>query len=309
MEINKISLKIGNYQLYSIPTGEFALDGGAMFGTVPKVLWEKSNPADNQNRIPMEARAMLLKSADRNILIDCGNGTDFVPKYGEKLGSKFAEIYQIQKDGNSLLKSLEKQNLHPEDIDAVILTHLHFDHAGGATTVKNGSLVPTFPNATYYLQKANYETALKPNLREKASYFQANFQPLLDHSCLTLLDGETEIFPGISSWISNGHTQGHQMIFIQNHASTSAFPFKASENDSAVLYCGDVVPTSSHIRLPWVMGYDLNPLLLIEEKAKYLQKALEKNTYLFFEHDPYCDLASFQKNGSDFSIKERWVLE
>jgi glyoxylase-like metal-dependent hydrolase (beta-lactamase superfamily II) len=317
MKTNKISLKIGNYQLHSIPTGIFALDGGAMFGTVPKVLWEKSNPADNQNRIPMEARALLLKSADRNILIDCGNGADFIAKYGEKLGSKFEEIYQIQKDGNSLLKSLEKQNLRPEDIDAVILTHLHFDHAGGATTAKEGKLVPTFPKATYYLQKANYETALNPNLREKASYFPANFQPLLDHSCLTFLEGETEIFPGISCWISNGHTKGHQMIFIQNHPSTStstpnpnsSFHFNSVEDDSAVLYCGDVVPTSSHIRLPWVMGYDLNPLLLIEEKANYLQKALAKNTYLFFEHDPYCDLASFQKNGSDFSIKERWVLE
>jgi glyoxylase-like metal-dependent hydrolase (beta-lactamase superfamily II) len=295
MELKKIDLKIGEYQVHAIPTGEFGLDGGAMFGTVPKVLWEKSNPADAQNRIRMEARGLLLKSPKHNVLIDTGNGGDFVAKYGDKLGSKFSEIYKIEQGGNSLLQSLKRQNLKPEDIDTVILTHLHFDHAGGATTSAGGKLMPTFPNAKYYVQRENLKTAQQPNLREKASYYPANFQPLIDHGCLSLLDGETEILPGIKTWISHGHTQAHQMVFI-------------SDGKNSLVYCGDVVPTSSHVRLPWLMGYDLNPLLLIEEKAKYIGQAVKQNAYLFFEHDPYCDLAKVAAHGQDFQVTERFLL-
>lgn len=151
MNVSPIQIKIGDYELHPVPTGEFGLDGGAMFGTVPKVLWEKSNPADDKNRIRMEARGLLLKGK-KNILIDCGNGSDFVDKYGEKLGNKFAELYK-NRSGRSNLKQSFKQGLTPENIDMVILTHLHFDHAGGGVTSKNGKLVPTFPNAKYYVQK------------------------------------------------------------------------------------------------------------------------------------------------------------
>lgn len=294
MDVNQIKLKVGDYELHSVPTGEFGLDGGAMFGTVPKVLWERSNPADEKNRIKLEARGLLLKGK-KNILIDCGNGSSFTEKYGEKLGAKFSEIYKIDSDSATLLQSLKKQGLSPEDIDSVILTHLHFDHAGGGTTVKNGKLVPTFPRAQYYVQKKNLEAASKPNLRERASYYAANFQPLLDAGCLNLLDGPNEIVPGISPWISNGHTQAHQMI-------------KITDGQTTVIYCGDVVPTSSHVRLAWVMGYDLNPLLLIEEKIKYLNQAIHENAYLFFEHDPYCDLAKIKKSNDDFAVEQRYTL-
>ena len=146
MNVSPIKLKIGEYELHPVPTGEFGLDGGAMFGTVPKVLWEKSNPADDKNRIRMEARGLLL-TGKKNILIVCGNGSDFVEKYGEKLGTKFAEIYKIEAGGSSLQQSLNKQGLKPDDIDIVILTHLHFDHAGGGVTAKDGKKVPTIPNA------------------------------------------------------------------------------------------------------------------------------------------------------------------
>lgn len=294
MDVAKIQLKIGDYELHPVPTGEFGLDGGAMFGTVPKVLWERSNPADDRNRIRMEARGLLLKGK-KNILIDCGNGSDFIEKYGEKLGPKFAEIYKIDSDSASLTSSLKKQGLTPEDINVVILTHLHFDHAGGGTTAKNGKIVPTFANAKYYVQKGNLTVAQKPNLREKASYYAANFQPLLDAGVLTLLDGPSEILPGITTWISNGHTQAHQMV-------------KITDGKTTVIYCGDVVPTSSHVRLPWVMGYDLNPLLLIEEKAKYLSQAVKENAYLFFEHDPYCDLAKIKEMNGDFAVEQRYTL-
>ncbi len=292
----KIKLIIAGYEICPVPTGLFGLDGGAMFGTVPKILWSKSNPADDQNRIPMEARALLLKSKDRNILIDAGNGSDFTAKYGEKLGPKFAEMYALDKNGPNLISSIKSHGLNPEDITDVILTHLHFDHAGGATTEKNGKIVPTFPNARYYVQKKNFETAKDPNIREKSSYFLNNFQPLLDHNCLTLVEGDqTNILPHISLKISNGHTEAHQVVIIQ-------------DDDLALFYCGDVVPTSSHVRLAWVMGYDLHPMTLIEEKKQLLEQALNKKTFLYFEHDPYCDAALIERNKNDFAVKERFLL-
>lgn len=292
----KLKLKIGDYEICPIPTGIFGLDGGAMFGTVPKVLWEKSNPPDDKNRISMEARGLLLKCSGRNILIDCGNGGDFIAKYGEKLGSKFNEMYNINDEGPSLKKSLNAHGLSFEDIHHVVLTHLHFDHAGGATCERNGKIVPTFPKAKYHLQKKNFETASHPNLREKASYFAANFQPLVDAQVLNLLDGPAENFlPGISAQISNGHTEGHQMI-------------RVSDEKQTLVYCGDVVPTSSHVRLAWVMGYDLHPMNLIEEKIRYMGPAADQGWYLFFEHDPYCDAALIARNGSDFAVQKRFWL-
>lgn len=292
----KLKLKIGPYEICPIPTGGFGLDGGAMFGTVPKVLWEKTNPADDKNRIQMEARGLLLKSPGNNILIDCGNGGDFVAKYGEKLGGKFIEMYNIDNQGPSLERSLKAHGLKAEDIHHVILTHLHFDHAGGATVEKDHQLVPAFPKAKYYVQKSNLETASHPNLRERASYFPANYEPLLEAGVLTLLEGPQEnLLPGISTLISNGHTQGQQLVKITDGATT-------------LLYCGDVVPTSSHVKVPWLMGYDLHPLVLMEEKQKYLAQAAEHSWYLFFEHDPYCDSARIEKKGPDFAVKERYWL-
>ncbi len=294
--LKKLQLKIADYEICPVPTGLFGLDGGAMFGTVPKVLWQKTNPADEHNRIQMEARALLLKSPTRNILIDTGNGSDFVAKYGEKLGNKFAEIYAVDQSGPSLMSSIKKHGLTPDDITDVILTHLHFDHAGGATTEKNGKIVATFPKAQYHLQKKNLETAQNANLREKSSYYPANYQTLIDAKQLVLIDGDQQNYlPGISLRVSNGHTVGHQVVIIE-------------DDQTALFYCGDVVPTSSHVRSAWVMGYDLNPLLLIEEKQKLLEKAQNKKTYLYFEHDPYCDMATIEKVNNDFAVKERFLL-
>ncbi len=295
-EVEKKHLTVGPYEVCPIPTGLFGLDGGAMFGTVPKVLWERSNPTDDKNRIQMEARALLLKSPGCNVLIDTGNGHDFIAKYGEKLGSKFAEMYGIDDKGPSLMKSLAAHGVKPEDIHHVILTHLHFDHAGGGTTEVNGKLVPTFPKAQYWVQKGNLETASHPNLRERASYYAANYQPLLDSGVLKVVEGPQENFiPGISSVISNGHTQAQQII-------------KITDGKTTVLYCGDMVPTSSHVKIPWLMGYDLHPLTLMEEKQKYLGEAADQSWYLFFEHDPYCDAALIERNGHDFAVQKRFWL-
>ncbi len=295
-QVQNKKLKIGPYEVCPVPTGLFGLDGGAMFGTVPKVLWERSNPPDGKNRIAMEARALLLKSPGCNVLIDTGNGGDFVAKYGEKMGSKFSDLFNIQSDGPSLRASLQKHGLAVEDIHHVILTHLHFDHAGGGTTEENGRLVPTFPNAQYWIQKENLETARHPNVREKASYLPANFEPLVEAGVLNVLEGAKEnLLPGISVILSNGHTQAQQIVRITDGSTT-------------LLYCGDMVPTSTHVKLPWVMGYDLHPLTLIEEKQKYLSEAADHSWYLFFEHDPYCDAAQIERAGNDFAVQRRFCL-
>lgn len=295
-QLERLKLKIGDYEVCPIPTGIFALDGGAMFGTVPRVLWEKSNPPDEKNRIPMEARSLLLKSKQYKILIDCGNGSDFVAKYGAKLGAKFAEMYGLDANGPSLLKSLASHQLKPEDITHVILTHLHFDHCGGGVTETQSKLAPTFPHAQYFVQAQNLETAKAPNIRERASYYPCNFEPLLEANCLKLLAGDQRnLLPGISVYISNGHTQGQQYI-------------KISDGEQSLYYCADVIPTSSHVRLAWVMGYDLEPLKLIEEKSLLLGAAADEKAYLYFEHDPYCDAATVVRNGQDFALKQRFLL-
>ena len=289
-------LKVGPYQIKPVPTGLFGLDGGAMFGTVPKVLWEKTNPADSSNRIQMEARGLLLLGEKHRILIDCGIGGDFIEKYGEKLGSKFSEIYAVDEEKASLTSSLQKWGLTPDDITDVILTHLHFDHCGGGTTAVNGKLVPTFKNATYYVQKRNLETARTPNLREKASYYSANFEPLIEAGVLKILDGEvSELLPGVSVLLTDGHTVGQQIV-------------KVSDGTNTVLYCGDLIPTSTHVRLPWVMGYDLEPLRLIDEKKVILTQAAKENWHLVFEHDPYLDAATVAESKGDFAVTGKFFL-
>ncbi|MCO5113705.1 MAG: MBL fold metallo-hydrolase [Bdellovibrionaceae bacterium] len=296
-EAQPISLQIGPYKAYSVPTGLFRLDGGAMFGTVPKVLWSKTNPTDEQNRILMECRTLLLISDDRKILIDTGNGSDFIAKYGEAAGSKFEQMYGVDQSGTSLLNSLKKHNVTPDQITDVILTHLHFDHAGGATCADpQGRIVPTFPNATYYIQQANVDTARKPNRRERASYLAPNFEPLFASDAVKVLDGPTEIAPHISVSLSNGHTLGQQNVLI-------------SDGKTSIFYCADLVPTSTHVKLAWVMGYDIQPILILEEKENILKQASKDNWYLFFEHDPYVEAAQISFNGKDFEIKERFKLK
>jgi len=293
LEVQPLDLEIGPYRIHALSTTSFGLDGGAMFGTVPKVLWSRTNPADDQNRITMDCRCLLLISKDKKILIDTGLGGDFEDKYGPKLGPAFAEMYAVEAGSDSgIVTALAKHNLSTDDITDVILTHLHFDHAGGATKSENGQLVPTFKNATHYIQRENLETATSPNLREKASYYSCNFKPLEEAGVLKILDGEQEILPYVSCTLSHGHTRGQQNIWID-------------DGKSSVLYCADLIPTATHVRLPWVMGYDLNPLLIIEEKKKELTKAAKKGTHLFFEHDPYCSSAKVTpiKDGADFRLE------
>jgi glyoxylase-like metal-dependent hydrolase (beta-lactamase superfamily II) len=258
-------MQIGPYALYPVETGRFALDGGAMFGVVPKTLWEKSNPPDGSNRIAMAARALLLVGAGRTILIDTGNG--------KKFNEKLTAIYKIDMSAFDLVSSLARYGVTPADVTDVILTHLHFDHAGGSTTITDGAVVPTFPRARYYVQREHWLAAQTPTERDKASFFPADFIPLHERGLLHFTEGEGEIFPGVSVRLVHGHTAALQCPVVTDGAAT-------------LLYCADLVPTSSHVPLAWIMAYDLRPLVTLEEKRRLLGEAADAGWILFFEHDP-----------------------
>lgn len=259
-------MRIGDYTLTGLETVRFYLDGGAMFGVVPKPIWEKSNPADGRNRIEMAARTLLIRGGKRRIIVDTG--------VGEGWEQKFSEIYGIDHSKYSLANSLASVGLNFTDITDVILTHLHFDHVGGATFKdKDGSIKPTFPNATYYVQKKQYEWALGPSEKDRASYRNEKYVPLFEEGRLKLLNGEIELCPGIFIRLTDGHTVAHQTVLVTDGKTSLCHP-------------GDTIPTSSHIPLPFIMGYDNYPLITLEEKKSILRRAVEEGWVLFFEHDP-----------------------
>lgn len=281
-------MKIGKYEVYAIETGRFKLDGGAMFGIVPKTIWEKLNPSDDKNRIELALRTLLIINEHRKILVDTG--------MGKKWEQKYIEIYGIDHSRYTLESSLAKIGLKVDDITDVIITHLHFDHAGGATMLENdGTIRPTFKNATYYVQKRNIELAMNPNEKDRASYLPENFIPLIEFNQIEIVDGEFEIFEGIEIIVSDGHTFGQQLV-------------KVSDGKTTLLYCGDLIPTSSHIPIPYVMAYDLQPLVTMEEKKKLLKKAVDENWILFFEHDPYVDCATVKQGKKHIEVDQKFNL-
>lgn len=276
-------MKIGKYTLHAVETGVFGLDGGAMFGIIPKVLWDKTNPADDQNRVTLHARNLLLVSDSRKILIDTG--------IGENWDEKFSKIYRLDQHEFTLLTSLDKLGIKPWEITDVLLTHLHFDHTGGSTSLKDGKWVPTFPNAKYYVQKKHFEWATNPIEKDRASFIQERFMPLHNEGLLNLVDGDTQIDDEINLVTINGHTIFQQIIKVQDSLNT-------------VLYCGDLFPFASHVPIPYVMGYDLQPMVTIEEKKKILPTAVNENWKLFFEHDPEIVMATVAESQRGFSIDE-----
>jgi glyoxylase-like metal-dependent hydrolase (beta-lactamase superfamily II) len=281
-------MQIGNYSLHTLQLGSFGLDGGAMFGIVPKTLWQKENPADEENRIDMRTRCLLLKDAKnkRSILVDCG--------LGDKDDAKFKDRYKVAP--YALETELAKHSLKPDDVTDVIATHFHFDHMGGLTKFDaQGKLTSRFPNAKIWAQKRNWAHAWKPNDKDKASYLKDNFS-IYDHdSRLQLVDGEEEILPGIRVKISEGHTISMQHPLI-------------SDGSKSLIYCADIIPMSAHVKVAWVMGYDCFPLTTIEEKKKILAECAAKETVIFFEHCPHMDGARVEFNGRDFQVKEKVFL-
>ena len=276
-------MKIGKYKLTAIDTVTFALDGGAMFGIIPKPLWQKFNPSDDQNRVTLGARSLLLENGKRKILIDTG--------IGEFWDDKFKSIYRFDRIENTLLDSLKKLNISKDEITDVILTHLHFDHTGGSTTLVNGKWEPAFPNANYYVQKEHYEWAVNPSDRDRASFVQNRFVPIHENGLLKLVDKDYKVDDEFDFKIINGHTFAQQMV-------------KISDGSNTLLYCGDLLPFSSHIPLPYIMGYDLQPLVTLQEKKDLYPQAIDENWILFFEHDPEVVAATITKNDKGFFIKD-----
>ncbi len=277
-------MKIGKYEIVSVETGRFYLDGGAMFGIIPKPLWERSNPPDEKNRIQMAARVLLLRSEAKTILIDTGMGV--------KWEEKFKEIYNYYYDANPLFSGLAKHGISSEDITDVILTHLHFDHTGGSTLRQGEKLVPAFPNAEYYVRKENYEWGITATERDKGSYIQDNFQPLISAGVLKLIDGDNFQFDEeIYLPEFNGHTFGQQLPLITDGSST-------------LFFCGDLIPTSSHLPLPYIMGYDLQPLQTLAEKKDFLKRAVEENWTLFYEHDPLYAASKAVQPGKSYALTD-----
>jgi len=258
-------MKFGKFEIFSLSDGTFKLDGGAMFGVVPKVFWEKKDPSDEKNRVLVGLNPLLIRTGRKNILVDTG--------IGDKSDQKFCEIYCVSKSTN-LMKSLAEVNLSASDIDIVINTHLHFDHAGGNTKIgENGKIVPAFPNAKYLIQKGDWEDALNPNERTKGSYLKENFLPLAEYKKVEFLYNDETIEEGIKVIKTPGHNRHHQGVMLE------------SEGRKA-FYLGDLIPTSSHLQIAWGMGFDLFPAETMEMKKKILNQALDEKWLLVFEHDP-----------------------
>ena len=282
------SMKIGDYTIHSIQTGLFKLDGGAMFGVVPKNLWQKTNPSDDQNRIEMCTRALLLDSGKRIILVDTG--------IGYKLSEKLNSIYAVDFSTYTLESGLASRGLSRSDITDVILTHLHFDHAGGSTEYdESGKAMPAFENAVYHVQKKHFEWAMNPTDRDKASFFPENYVPLFESGRLAFTDGEQKFDECITLCPLNGHTSHMQLV-------------KVSDGDNTLLHLADLIPTAGHIPAPFIMGYDLFPLTTLDEKKKYLKEISENNWTVVFEHDPHNECVRISFDGKNYFASDKSAL-
>ncbi len=277
-------MKIGSYDVRMIESGRFALDGGAMFGIVPKPLWDRRAPADDRNRVDLATRLLLLRGEDRVVLVDTGMGDDY--------SEKERDIYKIDQEHSSLARSLATEGLSPDDVTDVVLTHLHFDHAGGATRrTEDGDLVPAFERARYHVQRRNFDWARDPSERDRGSYLAENFDPLADAGCLELHDGPGEILPDIFAEVVDGHTFGQQVIRVSDDAAT-------------LLYCADLLPTAAHVPVPYVMGYDLQPLATVREKHELYARAIENDWILALEHDPTTAAIRIREGARGFEVAE-----
>lgn len=273
-------------QVYSIETGLFKLDGGAMFGVVPKSMWSKLNPADDNNMCTWAMRCLLVIDGERKILIDTG--------MGNKQSNKFFSHYYPHGE-STLLGSLDKVGFKAEDITDVLLTHLHFDHCGGAVTRKNDELILTFPNACYWSSASHWSWATDPNPREKASFLKENIIPIQESGQLRFVDEienqRTRFSEHVEIQFVHGHTQSMMLPLINYHGKI-------------IVYMADLVPSVAHIPLPYIMAYDMYPMTTLAEKELLLNEAAENNYLLFMEHDPLHSCCTVEKTEKGFRKKE-----
>jgi len=258
-------MKFGDFELFVLSDGRFRLDGGAMFGVVPKTLWQRVVPSDDRNRITLGLNCLLIRAGKEIIVVETGTG--------EKFDAKWQDIYGID-HSVTLLDSLAARGVSPDDVTLVVNTHLHFDHCGWNTRFgSNGKPVPTFPRARYWVQRGEYQHALQPTERDRASYLLENFQPMTDSNQWLFPEGDTEIVPGVELVRIPGHTRDMQGVRLRS-AGRTAFFF------------ADMVPTTAHLQYPWIMGYDLYPMMTLEQKKKWIPEALKNEWLCFFAHDP-----------------------
>ncbi len=285
------SRTLGKFRIHALQAGGQKLDGGAMFGVVPKPLWEKRIAPDERNRIPLGMRCLLIEHDDGLVLIDTGAGN--------KENAKFHDIYGLENAGALNDEGVARTNLEDAiiaaghrvaDVKLVINTHLHFDHAGGDTYVDSAGVVrASFPNAKYVTQKGEHHWAMHTNERTAASYFERNWEPIREAGRFELIEGEREIVPGISVIMTPGHVPFHQSVLIDGGSEIACF-------------LGDVCPTASHLPLPWIMGYDVEPLVTMESKRGLLKRAESENWLLVFEHDPAVAWGHVRYDGKSYVL-------
>ncbi len=255
-------MTLGDFELTTLLDGYFRLDGGAMFGVVPKTLWEKRAAADERNRITMAMRPLLVRPASGPLMIiDAGAG--------DKMDAKFADIYGFDRREN-LDVTMARAGISAADIQIVLASHLHFDHAGGFTAPGN---VPRFPHARYVISRGEWEDATHPHERNRASYFAENYVPLQEAGVVDFIEGDEEVMPGVRVRRTAGHTRFHQIIYIESGGKTAVFT-------------ADLIPTTAHIDVPWIMAYDLYPMETLDFKRAFIKEAVENEYLIFFEHDP-----------------------
>ncbi|PKP33864.1 MAG: MBL fold metallo-hydrolase [Bacteroidetes bacterium HGW-Bacteroidetes-17] len=274
-------------KLYAIETGNLKLDGGAMFGVVPKVMWNKFYPADENNLCNWAMRCLLIDDGEHVILIDNG--------IGDKQDENFLKHYYLNGEA-TLETSLNKYGYTTDDVTDMLLTHLHFDHCGGSIKYdKNGKLVPAFKNAKYWVSQEQYDWATNPNRREKASFLKENILPIKESGQLNIVEKEGEIIPNIYAKIFNGHTQGQIIPHIKFGGKTIA-------------YTADLFPSTAHIPMPWIMAYDTKPLITLEDRERFFKEAVEENVILFFEHDLYHECCTIEMTEKGVKVKETFRL-
>lgn len=275
-------LTVGRFRIQALRDGFFRLDGGAMFGVVPKVLWERIYAADSKNRICLGLNSLLVRTEDFNLLVDTGIGSHFDPK--------LSGLYSVENEPG-LVAQLQKLGLNRGDIDMVINTHLHFDHCGGNTERGEGmEPVPTFPHAVYIIQRGEWEYALRPSARDRSSYLKQFFLPLKDHHQLRLIEGDTAIAEGLEAVLASGHTTYHQCVKIHSEGQT-------------LFFLGDMVPTSGHVGLPYIMSYDLDPLETLKNKERFYKEAIEQDWIVAFNHDPDLFFGKIRKKNGTYSFQ------